>query len=229
MSMRLPGINGQEKSPAPSGTPAGGDSAGTDGQSSFIAELAGAGAQNLAPLPTKSRFGGFMLLGVIMLVAAGVLVGMRFLGTKGVKQLLNIKIDYPIGDVLPDTADHSSVLRELKDSGSVVQVPLEKIQQNPFSWNGFEEPEPVAKGPREPDPAELSRQAAAQRQQKIKNELAQFKLNSVMGGSRPMARISGTLHQVGDKIGEYFVIKSIAGRSVEVTADGQSYTLSMDE
>lgn len=202
-----------------------------DAGASFIAQLAGAGAEQLAPEPARGRFGGFAMLGIVILVAGGVLGVMRWLGMGTHLQLATVKIDYALDESASAIADHSRVLGDLRDSEKLVQVPLDKIQMNPFLWNALGLTAPQAKAEADPaaSQAELSRRAAEARRQEIQRALAALKLNSVMGGSAPIARVSGTLVRPGDRVGELFTVKSIGGRSVELTADGETYTLTIGE
>jgi len=63
---------------------------------------------------------------------------------------------------------------------------------------------------------------------KVQSEFNKLELNSVLGGSMPIARISGEAVRVGDKIGDYFTVVAIHGRSVELSAEGEIYTLFME-
>ena len=86
--------------------------------------------------------------------------------------------------------------------------------------------------------AERARHDAELRRGKVQTALAQLKINGIIGGSNPVARISGEAVRVGDTIGDppLFRVKSIQGRSVELeladTTLGETspvFELSMDD
>jgi hypothetical protein len=68
---------------------------------------------------------------------------------------------------------------------------------------------------------------AAARKTALLNEAGKLVLHSVMGGKRPLARIDDETVTVGDTVAEYFTVTEISGRSVTITADGESFTLTM--
>lgn len=173
----------------------------------------------------KRRLSGPVILGLVVATAGLMLGAMRLMGIGANIDLVKVKIDYPLDGEGGPKKDHTRILSDLKDAG-VAQVPLEAIQMNPFEWKTMRAPEPVAQE-KGPDPAELSRIEREQRAQTLKSALAGLQLNSVMAGRVPVARISGEMVKVGDKVGEFFTVKSIGGRSVELTADDQTFTISI--
>lgn len=201
-----------------------------DPGAAFIAELAGAGAESLAPPPQRFRYGGIAMLVTVALIAAGVLFGMRWLGQARKLSLLNVKIDYPLNQKTEGATDHAAVLDQLKSSELVVQVPLEQIQMNPFMWNDLNTTKPdTANVDESARQAELSRRAAEQHRQMLLSTLSKLKVNSILGGSAPMARLSGALVRVGDQIDDLFTVVAITGRSVELEAEGEKFTLNLGD
>lgn len=175
----------------------------------------------------KRRLSGPVILGMVV-AAAGLMLGaMRLAGIGANLDLVNVQIDYPLDGEGGPKKDHAKILSDLKTAG-VEQVPLDEIQMNPFEWKALRAPEAVATS-KGPDPAELSRREREQRVAQLKDAAGKLQLNSVMAGRVPLARISGEMVKVGDKIGQYFTVKSIDGRSVEIAADDQVFMLSMAE
>lgn len=175
-----------------------------------------------------SRAGGVLVLLLVVAVAAGVLLGMRQMGMGPKLALADIKIDYPIEGPAPTAgADHERILADLQTGHGVKRVPPDMVQTNPFAWRSLLPKDKPAAQPQ--DPMDLSRRQAEERRAKITDAAAQLVLNSLMGGRVPMARIDGQLVRVGDRVGEYFTVASIAGRTVELHADDQVFTLIMGE
>ena len=77
----------------------------------------------------------------------------------------------------------------------------------------------------------MKRDAEAHRKM-IESELAGMKINGIMGadasGNAGVARLNGELYRVGDEVAELFIVKAIRPRSVELDADGQVFTVSLD-
>jgi hypothetical protein len=177
---------------------------------------------------------GFGALGVVLVVGAVVLGGMRYLGMGGLIEMADIKIDYPLDNAQATvtSADAREIISGLNVSGEIEQIPLEEITQNPFEWKGIvasaDDTSTVL------DPAALAlqrvREAREARLREIQSSLDMLTLNSVMGsGKNGVARISGELVRVGDTVSELFTVESIDGRSVLLTADGQDYKLALGE
>lgn len=189
--------------------------------------LIGVGADLPTGQSAKARVStGTLILLLVVVVAGGVLYIMRQFGLGTRLELVDVKIDYPIDGVRnTDTEQHERVLAALRDSATAVQVPLKEVKKNPFQLGLQEDraaPEPVAQTPFDREAAERAR-----RQQLIRTTFASLELNSVVGGSMPIARISGENVRVGDRVKELFTVSSIRGRTVELVADGEVYTLTM--
>lgn len=176
----------------------------------------------------RSRLNGTTVLALVVVAAAGVLLGMRYLGRATKIDILDVKIDYPIdGAPQPTPVVVGPVLEDLWSSDKVAQVPLEAVQMNPFEWRGIEAKTNDTVIAVDPEAERLRQKAERERQ--IAEAAAQLKLNSVVGGSAPVARISGELKRVGDTVGDYFTVKAIEGRSVVLVAEDLSFTLHMGE
>ncbi len=192
---------------------------------------AAAGNTNPGALPKPKKLGGMVMLLVVALVAAGLLLGMRKLGMTRRIEMVDFKIDYPIekAELQRLSKDHEEVLSELKASGELVQVPLDKVQTDPFEWKLSERRVQRDTQDDAALEAELARKAAEDRKRDLENRAARLKLNGVMGGRVPVANIGGTLVKVGDTIDDTFTVKAIEGRTVVIEADGAEFTVSIGE
>ena len=128
------------------------------------------------------------------------------------------------------------VLSDLERSRVALQVPQELIDQDPFVLeSGVAADVPLDSGPsadaiahaartRE-EQLRLEREEAAR--EAVRSEFESLHLQGVMGGSVPVARISGQTVRVGSGIGEHFVVESISGREVVLRAGEATFTLTM--
>ncbi|MDX2115425.1 MAG: hypothetical protein SFZ24_07360 [Planctomycetota bacterium] len=176
--------------------------------------------------PKASRFSWHAVLLGVLVVGAALLLGMRKLGMGPKLDLLAVQIDYPLdAQGAPVTQDHSRVLEDLRTGGTVERVPLENVQTNPFAWRSLiQDTKPKAA---EVDPAELTRRERENRRRMIAEEAGKLTLNGVMAGRVPIARISGQTVRVGDMVGEFFRVKSITGREVQLESEGEVFVLGL--
>lgn len=193
-----------------------------------VGPILGVGADSPIGAPRKSRVSnGSLILLLTVVVAAGVLTIMRRFSMGTGLALLDMTIDYPIDAPRTTDIDESHrVIAQLRDSALAVQVPLEEVKKNPFEFSLDEPSDALRPAPstRTVSQAELDRQRRALR---IKSTFDSLTLNSVVAGAVPIARVSGENVRVGDTIQGLFVVQSIHGRTVELTADGEVYTLTM--
>ena len=77
--------------------------------------------------------------------------------------------------------------------------------------------------------ADRARRDAETKHGKVQASLSTMKVNGIIGGSNPVARISGEAVRVGDTVGEIFTVKAIHGRGVDLEHEGVTYTLNMDD
>jgi len=221
---------------APSDGPEQAESGG--GSSSFLSEIrsGGVGADG-APLPESTsppRFrvsGPTALVLVVAAVGIGALLGMRKLTSPGAA-MATVNIDYTPGQ--RGVADaHKRLVEVLDRSTTPVQVPTDQIKKNPFQFaTAPTTATPIAKGGEDAEAAAIRMRAAelAARQKKIVDALGTLKVNGVMQGSVPVARVNGEMVRIGDTIAEgLFTVAAIGGRGVTLQADGREYELAMEE
>lgn len=198
---------------APLTTPFAHETVGLDGDASLL----------------KGRFSGVLVLLFVLCIAGGTLFGMRSLGRAGRIALLDIKIDYPLdsASVAANLKDQQLVLQDLRSSGHLKQVPLEEVQMNPFEWRSLGPTKSASSSKSALSPEEIARREREARVQEINRAFSALRLNSIIGGRIPVARISGELVRAGGQVGEYFVVKSISGRGVTLIADDLEFELSL--
>lgn len=194
----------------------------------------GAGQDGAAPIPTPSgsRISqAAIFFAVLIVVGGGLLYAMRKIGINPMSAIA--KMNDPEVDLSRNgqsRVDHNRVLRDLSESAVKGQVPPEEVQKNPF-----EIPEVVqAAAADEPDldakrAAEKSRKDAEARKQKISSTLAGLRVHSIINGSNPVARINDEAVRVGDTVEQFFTVKAIHGRGVDLECDGQLYTVTLDD
>ncbi len=172
-----------------------------------------------------------MVAAFVVVAAIGSLFAMRQLGLGPAVSLAEVAVEYTPDEAGKAGISAHKVLADLERSRRAIQVPAEKINQHPFQLN--------AEQAMEHSPqidADLARKAELERQrlalearlQDIETAFDDLSLQSVMLGSRPIARINGEVYRIGMTVSEYFVITRIEGREVTLSADNQTYTLSLD-
>lgn len=214
---------------------------GADEKMSGVFRLESAAAQT--PDPSQIQFTAppsrristqIIALAGVLVLGGGMLYAMRLVGIGPLKDFATAKVpEYDMSQVgVNKTADHKRILDELTANYTKAQVPLDKVQRNPFRMpDGMSKVDEKAAAE---DPALASEtaklRAAEARKQKIKSTLAGLELNGVLGGSNPVARISGEAVRVGDTVSEVFTVKAINSRSVELESeDGEVYTIDMHD
>lgn len=173
-----------------------------------------------------------VVLVILVLGAVGAIFAMRHFGMGPAGALAEVDLNYKPTPGGAGVSPHK-VLADLERSRRAVQVPAENITQDPFVLDNTT-PEVAEKPTVDPDlarraEAERLRQQQEARRKAIETDLHKLTLQGVMGGSSPVARISGQLYKVGMPVGDYFTITAIGGREVTLRADGQDFTLTMDD
>lgn len=202
-----------------------GESAGT---SNILADLRATGegpseGQDLGSLTARPerRLGmQVLVIPLVLLLSGGALFLMRKQGMNaGMHFDRGVKIDDDVARVKPiaHSPEQQRILEELALYQDLRPAPAEKIQKNPFRL----ESRTADAGP---GLAPLEDNSAA-----IRSALAGLTLNGIMQGPVPLARINGETVRVGDAIDKWFVVGQIHDRTVDLIAEGTTYTLSMGE
>ena len=196
----------------------------------------GAGGAGGLTAPRKRKISTQALaLGVLLALGGGMIYAMRLLGIGPLTTLAHTVLpDYDLTKPSSRAADHQKILQDLAANHAASQVPVDEVQKNPFRMSDVVSP--VATSTPSGDPSAASRAAAERarhdaelKRGRVESALAQLKVNGIIGGSNPVARISGEAVRVGDTVGEIFTVTAIHGRGVELTHEGATYELSMDD
>lgn len=171
---------------------------------------------------------GVAVLLLVMLIGGGAIMLMRQFGLGGGYTFDEITIDYPIDAQTASDSDdeYEQIISDLTNH-EVPHVALSDLRPRPFELRTAQrvaESAPVSVGETEAERRERERR---ERRAELQREFQKLELNSVIGGSAPIARISGVAVRPGDRVQGLFTVTRIAGRTVELEADGQIYRLTM--
>ncbi|MDH3583615.1 MAG: hypothetical protein OER86_05315 [Phycisphaerae bacterium] len=124
--------------------------------------------------------------------------------------------------------DTDQVVSLFTDSPTKNQVDLDNLKKNPFELLL------VGNGPKKTDEPAAAATASAGKSaeeaivKRLRDDLNKLKLQSVIsGGGRSLAVINGQVVREGEVVGE-FTITAIGRLGVRLTAEGNTYTLTMD-
>jgi hypothetical protein len=183
----------------------------------------GATLTDLGPLSAKPRRKvniQTLVVGLVLVVSALAIYTMRKRGMDGGMRFKSIPMASEIDKVKGNThGSEAEILRELARIGTQLPQDDQPLQKNPFL---LDEPADTAS-------AAPQRDTNAERQAMIRDKLGAIKLNSVLDGSHPVARINDRMVKVGDMVDDIFLVAQIHDRTVDFIVDGRTYTLSMGE
>lgn len=171
-----------------------------------------------------------LVIGLTVIVSAVALMGMRQIGMRSAIAFEGEQSGFDFqGDAQLQTR-YERLMADLGNAKDPLDVALSDFGNSPFAMREAIAPlqQAVAAKPMAGEsPEEAARRSSAARKTALLNEAGKLTLHSVMGGKRPLARINEETVTVGDTIAEYFTVTEIEGRSVTITADGESFTLTM--
>lgn len=192
-------------------------------------ELAGKGRARRSKTSTQ-----VVILLLVVGVSAVSLWWMRREGTKVGVNFNELKVDYSEPDA-EKARTYARIMTDLARIQTPLDVALGEFGKSPFMLDSGK---PVVSEngvqiPAGPDPAEVAAREAAERaearHQELMTALDNLRLQSIMGGRVPLARIDDQTVRVGDTVGGVFTVTAIDGRTVTVAADGQTFSLTIDE
>ncbi len=177
--------------------------------------------------PTSKVPQGAAVLVLVALVGGGAIFTMRQFGLGSGFHYDDISIDYPMNaQQVSGGNDYEDVLSDLTNH-SLPHVALQELRPKPFELKSEHVEEREFEAVIGETPEERAVRMQAERDSALQREFTKLTLNSVIGGSRPIARISGTAVRPGDIINDVFVVEKITGRNVYLSAEGRQYTLTM--
>ncbi|CAG0997426.1 hypothetical protein PHYC_02653 [Phycisphaerales bacterium] len=201
------------------------------------APFAGLSPEELAG-KSRGRRGKTSTQVVILLLVVGVsavsLWWMRREGTKVGVNFQELKVDYSEPDA-EKARTYARIMTDLARIQTPLDVALGEFGKSPFMLDSGKAvvSENGVSVPAGPDPQEVAAREAAERaearRQELLTALENLRLQSLMGGRVPLARIDDRTVRVGDEVGGVFTVTAIEGRTVTLAADGQTFTLTIDE
>lgn len=197
-----------------------------------------------APGSHRSVSTGSLVILLIASIAAGTIYLMRKssmdMSARGGKEIeLKIemalaKLSKPQGMAPQDPLQKGNLDKLFSDTESIVQmfaadstsrqVPIEFVQKNPFLL-------PIERTvvvPTATGQTVVVERRDDSRERKLRAELKDLKLQTVMRGRVPVAIINGNFVQVDQKIGS-FTLKAIDELGVQLEADGMTFPLTMED
>ncbi|MCR9075310.1 MAG: hypothetical protein NXI07_04655 [bacterium] len=209
--------------------------------STGIPSLKNAPESAISSSASESKVSVHMVVALaVVAIGGGVIYAMRYIGMKAGLDEEIAQIDYTsqsentefskrFGQVMGQL-DESTIAVQLSEHESFVDAPFARP-------SAMGKSDPVIKadpGMSEEERLALQRQRELElerqrRHDAVVSEAMSFHLQGVVGGSRPAARVSGQPVSVGSKVGEYFKVTKITGRSVVIEADGMRFELAMGE
>jgi len=172
---------------------------------------------------------GVAVLVLVALVGGGAIFAMRQFGLGAGYRYDDITIDYPIDakQVSDESDEYETIVSDLTDH-DVPHVPITDLRPSPFQLRtGPEETERDFEAVAAESEEQRRARQRAERAATVQREFSKLELNSVIGGSSPIARVSGQAVRIGDTISGIFTVAQISGRHVVLEAEGRQYTLTM--
>ena len=210
----------------------------SESDSTGIPSLKQAPTSVISSSTSESRVNTQLVIAACVLaVGGGAIYGMRYIGMQAGLGENITSIDYASESNTTDFAKRfTSVMQTLDESSiSVRLIDRESFPPAPFSRPTFgADPEPIDPGMSQAERDELAHERDREReierrQESVINEAMRFKLQGIIGGSRPAARVSGLPVRVGMPLGDYFTVIKINGRSIIIEGDGMRFELAMGE
>ena len=215
----------------PSGLP------GFDNTTGIPSLAVGPGGTGLSSHSESKISGQVALAGLVLIMAAGAIYGMRFVGLNAGFGGEDVKIDYTSQAGMPESARRfGRVMTELDGSLHAVQLARgEEIPPAPFTRPStalptetfvFEEPSSEDELKRMARMAEeQQRIQREQRAELLRSEIGRLNVQAVMArGRMPVARVNGQMVTIGKYLGSFEVV-DITGQSVFVSADGLTWEI----
>jgi hypothetical protein len=184
--------------------------------------------------PRRGQASQQIIVVVLLLSVSGAAIfGMRHLGARAGMDMTVTEIGLKIGDEKESAErakSYERIMADLQRMQRPLDVAMGDFQKSPFMLDMPEQPVATNVEDEELKRAEQARREAAARRDATLRTLGGLQLQSVLGGSKPLARINNETVHVGDKVGGSFVVKEIRGREREVVLDndGEDFVLSMN-
>lgn len=192
---------------------------------------------------TESKFNGQVILaGLVFTIGVGSIYAMRYIGMQaGIKESVAM-VEYTASTTSPDFVDRfESIMSDLEEVSISVQFEDSTVlPQEPFILESEiyadTNYEPTVTDKLDPNEqlARMARQRAEMERIAREEKLAEYEsiaqgltLQSLIGGSRPVARISGEPVAVGMMVADTFKVISIKGSVVILEVEDIRYELGL--
>ncbi len=205
--------------------------------STGIPSLKQAPESAIASSAPDSRFNTHLLVALgVVAVGAGVIYAMRYIGMRAGLDEKIVSIDYTSQANTADFARRfGSVMEQLDESTIAVQLAdHDSFVESPFSRPGAMSQPEVRPDPGMSEAERLALQkqrdeelARQRRHDLVVADAMHLHLQGIVGGAMPAARISGQAVRAGMKLGEFFTVEQITGRSVIIEGDGMRFELAL--
>ncbi len=179
-----------------------------------------------------------VVLALVTIVSVAMLYAMRSIGVRSGLDFKATSVDYSHETNTEQAVKFERVMQDLARVQNPLDVKMSSIGKDPFTRMKDKREVVVADdGPAIPtiglteeenEEIRLQRQRAMEKVE-ILSKLGKLELHSVIGGSRPLARINKGTYQLGDLVEDTFTVVAIDGRSVVLSAKGENYTITMDD
>lgn len=177
-----------------------------------------------------------------LLVGAGILTGMRWLGTKSSSLGVDKAIEKTVNDFLgrtsaasaqSDEAAHGQselVLDSLTEDRTESQVSLEYVKKNPFVLRLARGPAQAGSDPGIDIASQREQARLAELRRTLERDAQAMRLSSIMGqpGKR-VAVLNNLVVQVGDVVNETYTVTDITAFEVVLAAEGMEFRKSLKE
>ena len=212
-----------------------------------MAETDSTGIPSLKQAPTsvisssesKSKVNTQLVIAACVLAIGGVAIyGMRYIGMQAGLDENITTIDYASEsntahfverfESVMKTLDESTVSIQISDTGEFPEAPFSRPTIQGTSV------EKIDTGLSQEERDRIAQERAREREIELRREnvigeAMRFKLQGIIGGSRPAARVSGLPVRAGMPMGDFFTVIEITGRTVIIEADGMRFELSMSQ
>lgn len=192
--------------------------------------LGGAGSGRKSKIPTQG-----IVVALILGVSAAALITMRKIGMQSGMNMAVAELPQNVAVTHENAAkatNYERIMADLLRVQKPLDVALGEFGKSPFMMASPVTAEAI-QAPALADPAaqaaEKLRREKEARREKLGKAFSTLRLQSVMDGRTPICRINGDVLRVGDSVGEFFFVKSIHGREVQIASDDDTFNLSMDE
>jgi hypothetical protein len=220
--------------PSPANTPAA-DQAGDaspGGKLRFGATPGHEGDGGHHRVPHKKISQQTLVMAVVFAVSAAAIFGMRTLGTRAGIAMGGEVVDYTPPD-LEKAKSYDRIMAEIARVQSPLDVTLGEFGKSPFMLEAppqavvLESPTGEAITPEQEKERDRQRKRA-ERIADLEAKAAGIKLQSVMSGKRPLARLNGETVLIGQLVLGEFTLTRIEDRKVVLTVDDMQFELTLE-